>query len=185
MRLSFEVSQHKLIVHHYHRKCRIKKTGKKYFKSQVMRITIVALQFFLVAIGTTTAFCQANVESEIRKMDSLMEQAWLKGDTTELLSKYWSPKLVVNNPLNKVVTVDIIKRIVEGGTMTPVSSDRTIEKVTIIDNIAITMGAERAVPSQGNIYAGKKTSSRFTNVWMKTELGWRMIARQSTIIKVE
>ncbi|MBC7827295.1 MAG: nuclear transport factor 2 family protein [Chitinophagaceae bacterium] len=150
-----------------------------------MKTTIVALQFFLMVVGTTTAFCQENVEVQIKKMDSLMERAWLRGDTIELLSKYWSPKLVVNNPLNKVVTVDIIKKIVKGGTMTPVSSERTIEKVTIIDNVAIAMGAEMAVPSQGNIYAGKKTFSRFTNVWMKTEVGWRMIARQSTIIKVE
>ena len=150
-----------------------------------MKTTIVALQFFLIAVGTTTAFCQENVEVQIKKMDSLMEQAWLRGDTIELLSKYWSPKLVVNNPLNKVGTVDMIKRIVKGGTMTPVSSERIIEKVTIIDNVAITMGAETAVPSQGNIYAGKKTFSRFTNVWMKSDVGWRMIARQSTIIKVE
>lgn len=150
-----------------------------------LKSTILALQILLVGVSTTTAFCQENVDAQIRKMDSLMEQAWLKGDTTELLGKYWSPRLVVNNPLNKVVTVDIIKKIVKGGTMTPVSSERTIEKVTIIDNIAITMGAEIAVPSAGNIYAGKKTFSRFTNVWMKTEVGWRMIARQSTIIKVE
>lgn len=150
-----------------------------------MKIIIVALQLFFMVVGMTTAFCQENVEVQIKKMDSLMAQAWLRADTVELFSKYWSPKLVVNNPLNKVVTVDLIKKIIKGGTMTPVSSERTIEKVTIIDNIAITMGAESAVPSKGNIYAGKKTLSRFTNVWMKTEVGWRMIARQSTIIKVE
>ncbi len=123
-----------------------------------MKVTILALQFFLLLVGATTAFCQENVEAHIRKMDSLMEQAWLRGDTTELLSKYWSPKLVVHNPLNKIVTVDIIKRIVRGGTMTPVSSERTIEKVTIIDHVVITMGAETAVPSQGNMHAGKKFS---------------------------
>jgi Domain of unknown function (DUF4440) len=150
-----------------------------------MKKMILILQLFLTSVITTTAFGQEDLEAQIRKMDSLMEQAWLKGDTTELLSKYWSPKLVVNNPLNKVVTVDLIKRIVRGGAMTPVSSQRTIEKVSIVDNIAITMGSESAVPSQGNMYAGKKTLSRFTNVWMKTDAGWRMIARQSTIIKVE
>ncbi len=150
-----------------------------------MKRIVLALQLLLISVAPITAFCQENVEAHIRKLDSLMEQAWLKGDTTELLSKYWSPKLVVHNPLNKVVTVDIIKRIVRGGTMTPVSSERTIEKITFIDNLAIAMGAETAVPSQGNMHAGKKTFSRFTNVWMKTEVGWRMIARQSTIIKVE
>src|SRR5688500_4308759 len=106
-----------------------------------MRNTIVVLQLlFLVGVVMENAFCQENTEAHIRKMDDLMEQAWLRGDTVELLDKYWSPNLVVNNPLNKVVTVDVIKKIVKGGTMTPISSKRIIEKVTIIDNIAITMG---------------------------------------------
>ena len=151
-----------------------------------MRNKILVLHLlFLVAVGTQTAFCQENLEDHIRKMDDLMRQAWIRGDTIELMDKYWSPNLVVNNPLNKVVTVDVIKKIAKGGRMTPISAERTIEKITIVDNIAIAMGEENAVPSKMNENAGKKIVSRFTNVWMKTAVGWRMIARQSTIVKVE
>ena len=71
------------------------------------------------------------------------------------------------------------------GKLNYLSFERTIEKVTFNDNLAIVMGEEKIKPQGQQDNAGKLVTRRFTNIWKYENNSWSIIARQATIIRVE
>ncbi len=134
----------------------------------------------------TTQFCvaQQSGEAAIRNIENSEREAILKGDTTTLI-KILSPKVVVNNPENTIVTFDQLIARIRTGKIDYASLERTIEKITMVENIAIVMGKEIVTPKGAAANAGKTVTRRFTNIWMKTEAGWKLTARQATIISIK
>ena len=132
----------------------------------------------------TVAFSQDPREAEIRNLEKLELDALLKKDTASLFHKYWSPKMVVNTPANQVGTVEETKKRFLAGKIDYVYMNRNIEKITFNENIAIVMGNEVFEPKGLTDNAGKTVTRRFTNIWMKTNDSWAIVARQSTIISI-
>ncbi|MBA3648590.1 MAG: nuclear transport factor 2 family protein [Chitinophagales bacterium] len=60
-----------------------------------------------------------------------------------------------------------------------------IEKISFVQNIAIVMGHDIVKPKAGMENAGKTVTRRYTDIWMKDGDGWRLTARQATIISVQ
>ena len=145
-----------------------------------MKTTIIII-FLLFA--TKFSMAQSD-EKEIRRLDQLEAQATITGDTA-MLQKLWSPNFVVNNPANTIVNVSQISALMKEGKIAYASFSRVIEKVTITDNVAVTMGYEVNRPEKATDHAGKKVTRKYTNVWLKGKRGWRIIARQATIIEVK
>jgi hypothetical protein len=141
----------------------------------------VLIVFLLLA--TKFSFAQSAVESEIRRLDQLEAQATISGDTATL-KKLWSPGFVVNNPANTIVNVTQIRALMNAGKIAYATFSRVIEKVTITDNVAVTMGYEENQPEKATDNAGSKVTRRYTNVWLKGKSGWQIVARQATIINV-
>lgn len=139
--------------------------------------TLLLLAFILT---TTFSFGQSKDELEIRRLEILWTQLLDKADTTGLL-KIWSKDYVVNNPDGRIVTPKDIIGLIKNGQVFP-SVERIIEKITFTHDIAIVMGKE----IESSVKAGQNNisivSRRFTNIWIKTELGWQLTARQSTKI---
>ena len=142
---------------------------------------IVLLEILL----STTALAQGPRESEIRRLDNLERESVMKGDSSALFDKIWSPTMIVNTPANVVGTVEGTKAHFRSGDLHYLSFERTIEKITIHDNVAIVMGGEVIKPQGKQPNAGKTVTRRFTHVWLQTDGSWSIIARQATIIKVE
>ena len=138
--------------------------------------------FFLLnfALITTLAFGQSSDEIEIRKLEKHWTELLDKGDTTSLL-EIWSENYVVNNPNGKIVTPKDIVALMKGGHVFP-AVERIIEKITFNGDIAIVMGKELQQPSNMNLNIEEWIPRRFTNVWIKTESGWQLVARQSAVI---
>lgn len=138
--------------------------------------------FFLVSFIflTTLAFGQSNDEQEIRRLEKLWTELLDKGDTTTLL-KIWSENYVVNNPNGKIVTPKEIVALMKSGHKFP-AVERIIEKITFNQNIAIVMGKELQQPADMTTNHEEWTPRRFTNVWIRSENGWQLIARQSSEI---
>jgi len=130
------------------------------------------------------SMAQSAAEDEIRKLDQLEAQATISGDTITL-KKLWSPNFVVNNPANTVVNVTQIRHLMKEGKIAYTTFSRVIEKVIINGQVAVTMGYEKNQPEKTTNNAGKKVTRRYTNVWLKGNDGWRIIARQATIIEVK
>lgn len=130
-------------------------------------------------------FCQDPREEEIRRLENLEVESVLKSDSVMLFDKIWSPNMVINTPANQVGTVEGTKALLRAGGLAYKSFERTIEKITFNDNVAIVMGGEEIRPQGNQPNAGKLVSRRFTHVWLFKNNSWSIIGRQASIIQVQ
>ncbi len=143
------------------------------------------IMFLCLALSTTVLNAQDLKEAEIRRLENLERESVMKGDSVPLFNKIWSPNMVINTPGNTIGTVDGTKALLRSGRLSYLSFERTIEKITFNDNLAIVMGGEVIKPHGDQQNAGKTVSRRFTHVWMYENNSWSIIARQATIIQIE
>lgn len=127
---------------------------------------------------TTLAFGQSNDELEIRRLEKHWTELLDKGDTASLL-KIWSKDYVVNNPNGQIVTPENIVALMNSGHKFP-KVERIVEKITFNQNIAIVMGKELQQPANMTTNQEEWIPRRFTNVWIRSENGWQLTARQSS-----
>lgn len=139
---------------------------------------------FILVFTTQICVAQQSGEAAVRNLENAEREAILKGDTNVLINLL-SPEVVVNNPENIIVTFSQLIQRIKTGKINYASLARIIEKITMIENIAIVMGKEIVTPKGVATNAGKTVTRRFTNIWMKTNAGWRLTARQATIISVK
>jgi hypothetical protein len=144
----------------------------------------VLLFIAVTTIAHTYSFSQSKAESEIRKLEQLELTTVQKGDTTALLN-IWAKEFVVNNPYQQIVTVPQIFGFIRSGQIDYTTVERKVEKVTVVENIAISMGKEIVTPEKKTNYAGKIVTRQYTNIWIRRNNSWRMVARQATIISAE
>ncbi|MBP6182274.1 nuclear transport factor 2 family protein [Flavobacterium sp.] len=135
----------------------------------------IVISFLFV---TTLTFGQSNDEQEIRKLEKYWIELLNNGDTTSLL-KIWSKEYVVNNPNGEIVTPEKIVALMKSGHKFP-KVERIIEKITFNQNVAIVMGKEMQQPANLTPYHEEWVPRRFTNVWIRSESGWQLTARQSS-----
>ena len=117
------------------------------------------------------------IEIEVRKLDSLHAAAVLSGDLNEM-DKYWTEDFMVTNPFNEIDKADRIRN----GTVTYSSFKRVCEAVQIHENVAILMGKETVVPKGKSPDSGKIINRRYTNIWMKINGLWKLVARHASVI---
>jgi hypothetical protein len=134
----------------------------------------------IFCVSVNHLFAQSAVEKNIRSLDQQEAEATIKGDTA-LLQRLWSPSYLVNNPANTIVNVSQIRQLMKEGKISYSRFTRVVEKISVIDNVAITMGHEINEPDRATENSGKTVTRRYTNVWMKGKNGWQIIARQATI----
>jgi len=149
---------------------------------QLLFLVYITLHFSGI---TSNVLAQDPREAEIRRMETLERESVIKQDSSALFDRIWSPNMIVNTPANIVGTVEGTKAHFRSGDLNYLSFERTIEKISFTDNIAIVMGGEVIKPQGKQINAGKIVSRRFTHVWLYKNNSWSLIARQATIFKIE
>ncbi|NEU09764.1 nuclear transport factor 2 family protein [Flavihumibacter sp. R14] len=145
------------------------------------KFTTLFICCFLACKGV---LAQNTQETEIRRIENAEREAILNADTTALL-RMMSPKIVVHNPENKIVGLREVINRVKQGKIDYEKFERLIERVTFNNNTAIVMGKEIIKPKGSTSNAGKTVTRRFTNIWLKENNRWWLIARQSTIISID
>lgn len=142
-----------------------------------MKAFLAALAFFCASV--LLAQNQA-VETEIRRLEQVEVQAVLTKDT-ETLKKLWDKEYVVHNPEGRIVPAnpDPLDRPVMQRGRTVFT--RHVEHITVRDNLAISMGSETVVPAGADPASTPPVKRRYTNIWMKTEGGWVLIARHANV----
>ncbi|MEJ7830488.1 MAG: nuclear transport factor 2 family protein [Segetibacter sp.] len=151
-----------------------------------MKLLLLLLTFsLLLTCSSNIVLAQNPREAEIRRLENIERESMLKSDSAALFGKIWSPTMVIHTPANVVGTVEGTKQLFRTGALTYLSFERSIEKITFDDNIAIVMGGEVIKPQGSQPNAGKTVTRRFTHVWKHSKSNWSIIARQATIIKVE
>jgi hypothetical protein len=138
----------------------------------------------VLALVAHSSFAQNFDEGLVRALDEAEREAMLKQDTATL-SQLLSPRIVVQNPENAIIGFSQIMERIKDGKINYTSFERTIEKISFFDNISIVMGKEVVVPKAPAVNADKTVARRFTNIWMKTKEGWKLMARQATIVSIQ
>ncbi len=122
-----------------------------------------------------------SIESEIKRLEQMEVQAVLKKDTVTLL-KLWDKDYVVNAPDNKInfagkTTLDrpVLQR-------SRTSFTRDVEQVIVRGNIVFSMGSETVVPTEDKTNTQNTVKRRYTNIWMKKDGSWRLVARHANVI---
>lgn len=105
----------------------------------------------------------------------------MKGDLSQMKDN-WSEDYTVNNPFNEVQ--DAASGPIQKKVLTYSKFDRNIEKVLLHDSVVVVMGNELVVPKTAPKGSSHDTHEpirrRFTNVWMRKDGKWIMIARQAS-----
>ncbi len=144
------------------------------------RLIFIALAL-IIAVATSAAGQslkqRAAIDNEIRKLDLAHADAILRGDQVAL-DKLWTKDFRVNNPFNEIDKADRIR----SGVVTYSSFIREPEVVLIHGETVIVMGREIVIPKGTSPDAGKTINRRYTNIWMKRQGKWRLIARHASVI---
>ena len=143
---------------------------------------------FLIAISISTlsinAQDNARTEAEIRALEQAGVKAILEGDISTL-KQIWAPEFLVNTPRNEITeTRDSVLLIQKAGMIDYSTYEKVIERMQFQENIVITMGHESIVSKNDTpaAKAGQIFKRRFTNIWMKKNGKWQLIARHASII---
>jgi len=143
-----------------------------------MKKLIITVFLFLYA---NYMFAQnENIEAEIKKLEQAEVKAIL-GKDSNTIKIIWDKNFIVNNPENKIVLAkpNPLERPVLQNER--VSFTREVEKVLVNGDIAISMGNETVVPAVGP-NQGQTIKRRYTNIWMKKDGSWKLVARHANII---
>ena len=144
---------------------------------------LFAIAFSISAISIY-AQDNARIEVEIRALEQTGAKAILNGDTNTL-KQIWAPEFLVNTPRNEITgTRDSILLIQKAGIIDYSTYEKVIERMQFQENIVITMGYENLVSKNDTpaAKAGQIYKRRFTNIWMKKNGKWQLIARHASII---
>ena len=144
----------------------------------------IFLLAFTIAIISANGQDNAKTEAEIRKLEQIGATAILNGDTNTL-KQIWAPEFLVNTPRNEVTgTRDSILLIQNAGKIDYSIYEKIIERMQFQENTVITMGHEIIVSKNDSraAKAGQVYKRRFTNIWMKKNGKWQLIARHASVI---
>jgi hypothetical protein len=139
---------------------------------------------FLISTFSIDAQDNTKTEAEIRALEQTGAKAILNGDTNTL-KQNWAPELLVNTPRNEITgTRDSILLIQKAGMIDYSTYEKVIERMQFQKNLVITMGHETLVSKNDSraAKAGQVYKRRFTNIWMKKNGKWQLIARHASII---
>jgi len=122
-----------------------------------------------------------DIEQEIRKLEQAEVQAVVAKDTVTL-KKLWDKNYIVNNPDNKIVLANANPLDRPVLKTQKISFTREVEYIAIRGDVVLSMGNETVLPG-GDIPApGQPVKRRYTNIWMKVEGDWKLIARHANVI---
>lgn len=150
-----------------------------------MRWLLVAFTFTSCAAfvgGGQPRDDKAAIEQEIHKLEQRQVDLLLKGEVAEM-EKQWSKDYMVNNPFNKLVKAR--EGPIRAGQLTYSKFEREVEVVLVKGDVAVALGGEVVVPSDKSADAGKTIHRRFTNVWVKEEGRWKLLARHASVVPPE
>ena len=140
----------------------------------------------LLSVAVTVVYPQSSIskaEAEIRKLEADQIKYLMEGKLAEM-KKNWAADYTVNNPFN--VVQDAATGPIQTGVLTYSKFERDIEKVLLHDSVIVVMGSELVVPKTAPKGSSHDTvqpiKRRFTNVWMRKDGKWLMIARHASNI---
>jgi ketosteroid isomerase-like protein len=134
----------------------------------------------LCLFGATKAAAAADAETEreIRMLENQEVQAILAHDATTL-ERLWDKNFVVHNPEGRIVTAGASVRERPVLQNTRAAFVREVESIVVNGDVVFSMGSETVTAAAGATNAGVVTRRRYTNVWMRRDGTWKLVARHA------
>ena len=150
-------------------------------KKNILMIPIVICIATIWVMGQNTKQ-KNNREEEIRKIDLSEADAILRNDAAAAES-FYADDIVVNNPRYTITNgKQALMALIKTGNIHYSSFIREIETITFQGETAIVMGKETVKPDGNAPGVGQTILRRYTNIWMKRNSKWLLIARHANII---
>ncbi len=143
-------------------------------------LSFVTVQQTVAAQAPTTSADTATIQAKITAERVAIGKALASHDGA-VLSRYWSPNLIVNGPENTIVSRSQIIGAVNHGGINYTSLKGVPEVFTVTDGTAIMMGHEDLVPADGPM-AGKHLVRRTTDIYQRSGDDWPLVVRQATFV---
>lgn len=142
------------------------------------KVIIMSCLFFC---GDYLVAQDITIETKIKSLEQNEVQAVLNKDTIAL-KQLWDKDYVVNNPENKIVLAkpNSVDRPVLQKQKS--SFTREVQKIIINGDVAISMGKEVVVSAGDSLNSEQTIERRYTNIWMKKDGSWKLIARHANKI---
>ena len=148
---------------------------------------IIRLILFITVLGfpvsaQTARSSSKNLDAELRRLDLAAAKAVLEKDE-KAIARYFTKDSVTNNPRNGLtIGSEGVIQAARANVINYHSFDRMIESVQVLGKTVVIMGNETVVMKAKDGSAGETIRRRYTNIWMKTGAGWRIVARHANII---
>ena len=142
------------------------------------KISLAALALALIfSAHAQTTVKEQELVAEIKSIDQAELEAFLAKDIGAL-EKYWSEDFTVNAPNNKILKRKDVLDLLRNGILDYESYERHVEVVLPHGDTVTVMGSE-TVKSRGK---EQTVQRRATNIWMKQNGKWQLLARHASII---
>ena len=153
------------------------------FNFQRSLTTLVAAVFLLaLQVNAQHKPDLRKLEREIRLLDQAAAKAIFEKDEAAI-DLYFDPNSFTNNPRGGLTKGnDGVKALFKSGVINYASFERAIEHVEIRGNTAVVMGNESLTMAGNDGKPADLVKRRYTNVWMKTEGKWQIVARHASVV---
>ena len=138
-------------------------------------------------IDTTTARFEpsANDPRIVAALDARQRlEAVFEKQDADALASFACADVLVNAPINRVVTLDNIVSRFRAGKIHYESIATLLEFAGVRGDLVVLMGEEIVVPTGDTPNAGKTVRRRFTDVWRQVDGNWKLALRQGTAYSV-
>ncbi len=152
-------------------------------KRMILAAVLTALataQQAATAYGQSTSPDTAAIQAQITAERVAIGKALATHDAA-VLSRYWSPTLIVNGPTNTIASRSQIIGAAIRGDINYTSLKGNTEFFTVTNGTAILMGHDDLVEANGP-RAGKHLVRRTTDIYQRSGDDWPLVARQATFV---
>ena len=147
---------------------------------RVVGVWAVLVVCAVCSVNSASA-ADAAIEKEIKSLEDQEVRAVLAHDAATL-ERLWDKAYVVHNPEGRIVLTgaSVMDRPVFQNARA--SFEREVESIVVNGDMAISMGNEVVVLPTSSAGAGEVIKRRYTNVWMRKDCTWKLVARHANRI---
>lgn len=152
-------------------------------KSTYVRVlvvwTIVCLS--MVSAARSAAATDAEIEKEIRNLEEQEVRAVLAHDAATL-ERLWDKAYVVHNPEGRIVPAGASVTARPVFQNSRASFVREVESIVVNGDVVFSMGGELVTSIAEPSKVENMVKRRYTNIWMKKDGAWKLVARHANKI---
>lgn len=124
-------------------------------------------------------------EASLAALDAKQKEMVSQADVNALTALS-APNLTINAPTNHILTREQFLAMMRSGKIGAEAFERTVESVTISNDVGVVMGSEVFTPTAGSelgqTYGVRPLKRRYTNVYQRKHGQWKWLARHANVV---